>query len=404
MCFYTRTETYYTTNMKIDNVFLGKISNNDIYKTLNGSNCSGIFLDIETTGLKRDRDTVYLIGIMYPCTKDSDPDFNIRLFFAESPLEEKDILRELSLFLEDYKKDSGINLSFITFNGDRFDIPFLKARFLLNNIPCPAALADTVHTDIYKLIKPYRKYFGLSHLNQKSIEKLLKINREDTYTGGELINVYKEYSGNKDPELYKLLITHNRDDVYGMSGILPVISYSYIFSRVKSDNRINSDDRSYSIIRSGVDSHISFDGTEVKEFIIEFHLPCRVPVPHLFHNDRIFLSVNENTGVLRLPVFEGELKHYFDNYKDYYYIPSEDRAILKTLGSLMDPETCEKAKADNCYIRFSGDFLPLSKEDRSITIYRPERKCNFCYGRLEDIKNTPDLREYLINIIAYAFS
>lgn len=390
--------------MKIDNVFLGKISNSDIYKSINGGDNSGVFLDIETTGLKRDRDNVYLIGVMYPCTPENNPDFNLRLFFAESPAEEKDILTKFSLFLEDFKRDSDLSPRFITFNGDRFDIPFLRERFKINTVPCPAVLSDTVHTDIYQLIKPYRKYFGLSHLNQKSIEKLLRINREDIYNGGELINVYKEYSDSRDPVLCKTLLTHNRDDITGMAAILSVINYSNIFSSVKSNNRIDHDDRSYSIIRSGEETHQSFDGTEVKEFIIEFHLPCKVPFPHLFHNDRIFLSVKDDTGLLKLPVYKGELKHYFDNYRDYYYIPSEDRAILKTLGSLMDPVLYEKAKADTCYIKINGEFLPLSKNDHTITSYMPERKCSNCYGRLEDIKNTPDMREYLINIISYAFS
>lgn len=386
------------------NFFLGKISNSDVYRRIIHDNSGGVFLDIETTGLKRDRDPVYLIGIMYPEAFDNDLRFKITLFFAENTSEEKDILTSFSSFLNDYGRSSGRVLKFITFNGDRFDIPFLKTRYLINNIPCPGVLTDTEHTDIYKMIKPFRKYFGLSHLNQKSIEKLLMINREDKYTGGELIDVYREYASTGDPGLLDMLITHNKDDVYGMYKILPVLNYSYVFTKAAECADDISKNDAFSVLSYVEDTFMDHNGQESVEFKIEFTLPCSVPCPHLFHNDRIFLSLNKDTGVLRLPVLHGELRHYFSNYKDYYYIPSEDKAILKTLGDLMDPSLYEKAKADTCYVRFSGAFLPLPGEADSFTIYKNQRKDRICYARIEDIKNTPDLREYLIKIISYAFS
>ena len=47
--------------------------------------------------------------------------------------------------------------------------------------------------DIYKKIRPYRKLLGLESMKQKAIEQFLGISREDKYTGGQLIEVYRDY-------------------------------------------------------------------------------------------------------------------------------------------------------------------------------------------------------------------
>ena len=54
----------------------------------------------------------------------------------------------------------------------------------------------------------------------------------------------------------------------------------------------------------------------------------------------------------------GTRKYFFPNYKDYYYLPLEDQAIHKSVGTYVDKEHREKAKASNCYKKKEGIFLP----------------------------------------------
>ncbi len=378
---------------KIDNL-LCNISNESFYKNL--TNGRGVFLDIETTGLNKDSCSIYLIGLLMPCEGDNEGSFRLILLFAESPGEELQILSALSEIL------SGRSVKLITFNGRRFDLPFLIRRYEKHALPVPTFLSDGTDIDIYREIKPYRRSFCLNSLNQKSIEKMLGICREDRYSGKELIEVYKQYVLSGDPGLFDLLITHNRDDVTGMSGILPVLSYVSIFKT--SEGTVSHG--SFEIKDVSVETHTGFDGQEQSEIIISFSLPCNVPVPHLFHNLRLFLEVNEKNGILHMPLFKGELKHFFDNYRDYRYIPSEDRAVHKDIASIMTSAEYEKAKASNCYIRTEGLFLPLPEgySFENETVYKADHKSRAEYVLLNDSINTPvKLKPYLLFVLKTCF-
>ncbi len=367
---------------KIDND-LGTISNDYIYKKTSGG--KGVFIDIETTGLSREKCSIYLIGALYPGDGSGNDRFILSLLFAEDPDEEAALLKGLSGLL------SSPSCRPITFNGRRFDLPFLIKRYEKHGLTPPACLSDGSDIDIYAELRPFRRSFGLSSLNQKSVEKMLGICREDKYSGKELIDVYREYVKTGDPELEKLLLTHNRDDVLGMTGILPVLSYAAIF-------KAEADPGAFKIKSAVRESHLGFDNREETEFVISFVLPEPVPKPRLFHNLRLFLQASGNTGVLRIPLYEGEMKHFFQNHRDYLYIPSEDKVILKEIGSLMENTECEKASPSNCYIKSSGLFLPLPEgfSFPDTAAHRQEYKSKTEYVLLSDeIINSPLLPEYL---------
>ena len=50
-------------------------------------------------------------------------------------------------------------------------------------------------------------------MNQKSLQEFINAKREDEYTGGELIPVYRNYLLNHDDTSKQLLLLHNHDDV-----------------------------------------------------------------------------------------------------------------------------------------------------------------------------------------------
>lgn len=371
--------------MRIIEDTLNEVPNKELINRISGR--VPVLLDIETTGLKRESCIIYLIGLLFPVEDDM---FCLKLIFADSSNEEPELLKVFSASLPDG------GLSLVTFNGRRFDLPFLLKRFEMHGLAAPQCLNDGSDFDIYDCIRPYRRSFGLSSLNQKSIEKMLGLEREDKYSGGELISVYHEYEKTGDSEALELLLTHNREDVLGMAGILPALSYAEIFKGLSP----------LSIIRASFETHESFDGSDTHEFVIEFTLPLSVPKPRLFHNFRLFLETEADRGVLRIPLFFSELKHFFDNYKDYLYIPSEDKVVLKEIGKLLDPSKTEKAKAENCYVREKGIFLPLP-QDFSVPgypVFKEDHKCKSCYIKYSDeLKSDPSLPLYLSEMLQKCF-
>ena len=52
------------------------------------------------------------------------------------------------------------------------------------------------------------------------------------------------------------------------------------------------------------------------------------------------------------------LKYFYPNYKDYYYLIYEDQAIHKSVGEFVDKGARVKATKETCYTKKSGSFLP----------------------------------------------
>ena len=71
-----------------------------------------------------------------------------------------------------------------------------------------------------------------------------------------------------------------------------------------------------------------------------------------------FLYAYKNTLKIRIPLLYDELKKYYSNYKDYYYLPLEDMCILKSIGGSVDSNYRENAKKETCYIKYRGFFIP----------------------------------------------
>ena len=61
-------------------------------------------------------------------------------------------------------------------------------------------------------------------MRQKDQENATGLFREDLYSGGELIEVYKKYLLSGDEHLLEILCLHNKEDVEGMLKLLPLFS------------------------------------------------------------------------------------------------------------------------------------------------------------------------------------
>ena len=338
-----------------------------------------LFFDIETTGFSRENCTIYLIGCAYTVKGG----YEIVQFFAENTTDEQFVLSEFGEFSENFDV-------LISFNGIKFDQPFIEARCRRYNITCK--LNSKPHIDILAETRKFSKLLPINNLKQKTIEAFLGIERKDEYNGGELIDIYLSYCVNPHPDKEQLLLLHNKEDVEGMTDLLSIFLYNpilnadlsdtnsircyYSSSKGNSTNLISnlsdyvfSPDKSLNYSLSSedavdLDSQINnSDNISSDNYIQNIQLRIVIPlksniVRQIYcssHNCHIIMNKCDLTIVL--PVYSDELKHFFDDYRNYYYIPSDDTAIHKSVAQFIEPSNREKAKASTCYQRKKGLFI-----------------------------------------------
>ena len=176
------------------------------------SNKDVCFVDIETTGLSRNYNPIYLIGVLYYLRNKGV--WTITQYFSNNIEEEKDVLNEFVKFVSSFDQ-------IITYNGESFDIPFINYRLIHNRISYEVPRDKSL--DIYKIIKNNRYYLSLDNLKLKTIEKYLGIYREDIYTGKECIDFYIDYTNTNNNDSLEKILQHNYDDLFYMLDILQVI-------------------------------------------------------------------------------------------------------------------------------------------------------------------------------------
>ncbi len=296
-----------------------------------------LFLDIETTGFTARTSDLYLIG----CAYKANGNWRIEQFFSEDKADQASVLSAFKDLSNRFKHLSH-------FNGTTFDLPYLRGKY--KEFSIETDLFDKESTDLFRLITPYKTFLNLPACRQKNIEQFLGIDREDIYTGGELVEVYKEYVKDKDPEKKKFLLLHNLEDVKGMLAITPITAYRAMFS---SEPVINGVRR---------ESAFDIDGSERTELLIDLTLNEPLPKPISVNASPFYLSVTGSKGLLKVPVYEEELKFFFPDYENYFYLPAEDTAVHKSVSSFVDKTYREQAKASNCYIKKKGAFIPEYEE------------------------------------------
>ena len=305
-----------------------------------------LFFDIETTGLKKETTQIYLIGCGYFNEKGN---FEIRQWLANSASDERAVLEEFLDFASDYKV-------LVHFNGDGFDIPYVEYKAEYYGFGPSLTRFESV--DIYKLIKPYKKFFGLDRMNQTSVERFLKIERRDKMNGGILIPYYYEYERTGDPECERLLLLHNNDDIRGMLHLSDMLSYADMFA-------------GKFCVRDPKAPAAVFENT----CILEYTLRSPVPVPVLYEGDGLMIAAEGDLLQVNLKIFEGEARIPIANVEDYYYFPEEDRVIHKDVAEFVDRRFRRKATAKNCFLKKGGSFIAVPDEMLSGVSAGPGGKC-----------------------------
>ncbi|MBO7375233.1 MAG: ribonuclease H-like domain-containing protein, partial [Lachnospiraceae bacterium] len=236
--------------------------------------------------------------------------------------------------------------------------------------------------DLYKLIRPYKALFGLENLKQKTIERFMGIDREDKYTGGELIKDYGLFlraKHDKLPEaqvLYDRLILHNEEDILGMLELSRIIE-----------------------LHENLTEPVVVGGAELDHeknlLSITFPVCIRLGKRCKLEKNNISLVLFDNKARISVPLYHDELKFFYPNYKDYYYIPDEDKAIHKSVAFYVDKEFRTKAKAANCYSKHTGSFVPEFDE-----VIKPYFKIDY-HDTVLFVETTPEFLYNTDQISAY---
>lgn len=292
-----------------------------------------LFLDIETTGFTAKGSNLYMIGAAYF----RDGCWRIHQFFAQKYEEEKSILEAFFSFSSSFTH-------LIHFNGNNFDIPFLMQKCNLYSLPY--SFDDYEGIDLFRRISPYKFFLNISNCKQKTLEAFLGIKRDDKYNGGELIGVYHNYVNQPSEEAANLLLLHNYDDMKGMLNLLPLLAYHDLFNSELKAKKVQAN------------SYQDYHGNDRHVLLMKIKLPTMLPHPVSAIANGCYFNAEGNEGTLKVPIYDEELKYFYSNYKDYYYLPEEDIAMHKSVASFVDRQHRIQATAANCYTRKDSSYLP----------------------------------------------
>lgn len=279
--------------------------------------------DIETTGFTAETTKLYLIG----CAHYDNGKWLITQWFNDDGNSEQEIITVFMEFIKNYKY-------LIHYNGDGFDIPYINKK--LNAYALSYSFDKIESMDLYKQVKPFKSILHLDNLKQKSIEAFLGIKRLDKYSGGDLIKVYNEFLTTHDENRKKLLLQHNYEDIEGLIYCCSLLAYTKLKAGCLNVSKMS-----------------------VRNNRLLFSLSLTYPLPK-----RITMGINDilitgyqSEATINVPIISEELKFFFDNYREYYYLPAEDMAVHKSVAAYVDKDYRQPAKRDTCYLKRRGFFI-----------------------------------------------
>lgn len=365
------------------------------------------YIDIETTGFNRSTDQVYLLGLLSIKTDDS---VELIQYLCEKDSDEYTLLYTFNQLL-----DSDTLL--IHFNGNSFDLPFLKARMVLFGIA--ELLSYTTSFDYYPSLRLFRKLLRTDNFKLKSMEKIVSFQREDTLTGSDLIPIYKAFREG-DSTLQSLFLNHNMDDLIGL---FYLNGFNTLFDLLSPDDPVQALLRRTQLewkLSDGTLSDITlnsafFESNPILEEksnakdIGNRQLNSGQSYPLQATHDNYTISTLHNRYQIQLPIAEGTYKYFYDNYKAYYYLVEEDYAIHKLVADFVNSKYKRKATKETAYIKKEGTFIRCPLFDATqfeilksfnLPIFRESHTSKNCYIEINDfIKNATLIIPWIVSKI-----
>lgn len=353
-----------------------------------------LFLDIETTGLSAEHTTLYLIGALW---FDQDR-LMLRQWLNETGQEEQEILTDFLQFSDAFNH-------LVHFNGLGFDIPYLKQKASLHSLAFRLD-ADCAQTDLFRSVRPYRKLLGTDSLRLNDLAAYLGIERKDRNSGKELIRLYQRHAAKPDGETEKILLLHNHDDLLCLPSVARLLNLNTFFR----DIPLTAAKLQVEPAACMAPQDVTSDSTDtpqipMRQLAIRFTFDETASLPARLSLTRngIYLNALGQEGLLLCPISHGTLKHFFPDYKNYYYLPKEDMAIHKSVAIYTEPEHRKKATRSTCYVRQESDFIPCPDPNHSEQFRRSDTD-PASFQTLKSLSEHPELLHSYIRHTLYHFA
>lgn len=264
---------------------------NDYIKNSNIFSKKYIVLDIETSGVSRIHSKVLVAGILF-----SDGKFIQYAITDEN--EEKELLEELSQILNDQY--------IITFNGDIFDIPFIKSRMEFHGLE---PFIEQSSFDIRKYLIKNKYITDINRFSLKEVENYHEIKRFEDFELDSDIDFYtfEEFKNDK----FEKILLHNKYDVINTNALLDLVN------KIEESKNIYLNERTIKIDSIFHEKNIlEIKGNiipEIMDYFIEGH--------------NYSLSINSSSFKLRLHIIEGFLA---DNIIGFVHIINYESNFIDT--------------------------------------------------------------------------
>jgi len=160
-----------------------------------------IILDIETSGLDAQEDHITCIGCLDPERGITQFTHSAEAFRTEPLMAEKDILEHFFAYYHP-------KMALITYNGVKFDVPFILARAELHDIDHEVGFPPKSHIDLSRFVKHVSKHYTSKDTAARNTAGLYVPN---TIAGSFLARIYKHKTVTDEQHLE--MLQHNSIDL-----------------------------------------------------------------------------------------------------------------------------------------------------------------------------------------------
>lgn len=288
------------------------------------------FFDIETTGLTAFQSYVYLIGAIYY----DGTSFVLRQWLTSSFLDEQALLSSFISFCSSFS-------TIIHLGGNRFDLPFLNHCFEQYHLTNPFFAMNSI--DISTYLKKFKSLFSLPNTKQITYEALMHFQRTEISSSTDLLLLYKQYEKHASTSLSNRLFLHNQEDLHGLVSLCNLLCLPLFQANLIRTTTLTN---------------------ESSTIILQCELSYPAALSTLCWGFEILdtkfdLSISNTHLSIRIPCETVSKKTFFENYRDYYFLPDEGYAVYKTIAEFMDHSRRQKASKLTAYQQKEGAFLPL---------------------------------------------
>ena len=284
------------------------------------------FLDLETKAFGRKNSRILYLGLIFQ----ENGTWQVRQWLPEQTEEEKEMLQEVLTLLPRFS-------CLIHYNGNSFDLPVLTRRCTALALPLDLSSSESI--DLYRCFAPLKKLLGFPHLDQRSLEGFLGLERSGAWN----------------------------NDLLLLPGLLAFFPYLSLL------------DGGFTVTQAVFKEETA----DQPVLSVQAELLHPVPKPFSLHLPQGYLSCQGTGFGFLLYGIRDTLKYYYPDYQNYYYLPEEDQAIHKSVADCVDPAYRKKATRNTCYIKKTGIFLPQPSPWFHPVFYR-DRKDKTCYLLMDE--------------------